>query len=216
MKTTSILNILALFSTAVALSSAAQQQPRTALRGAARNLQFACESLCISPGVTLAFLERCVQQCDDEGTPAPTPSPTPIPTFRIINPQSSLALDIRGNNNCDGDGSRMEIRTVDDNRPTQRFYFGPDNSILSVGCDGNNDYAITRAADCSAGSGIHLSPYTGGRHQQWEIQDNESILSTGRGCNLVLDVFGKQTFDGADIILYHPNGQGNQEWVLVA
>lgn len=81
---------------------------------------------------------------------------------------------------------------------------------MSAGCDNK---VITRSSDCADASAITLSKFTGGPHQQWEIQ-GQHIVSLSQDCDLVLDVFGRQTVDGAAIILYPQNGQDNQDFAL--
>lgn len=68
--------------------------------------------------------------------------------------------------------------------------------------------------DLSGGKGHKLICYTvnGGTNQKWKW-DGKHIISLVN--NHVMDVSGGSTKLGAEIILYAPNNQMNQEWELV-
>ena len=90
----------------------------------------------------------------------------------------------------------------------QQFYFASNDSIISVGC---NQKAITRSLICAPASPITLSDQIRGGRQEWVVEGSR-IVSRRSDCNLVVDIFGRQTSDGANIILYYQNGQENQVW----
>jgi hypothetical protein len=81
-----------------------------------------------------------------------------------------------------------------------------------------------RGASFQDGAAIQQYPWNGGINQQWTLlptnDGNYTILSgniigLGNGSSdLVMDVTGASTEDGALIQLYHANGGSNQEWTL--
>lgn len=99
----------------------------------------------------------------------------------------------------------------------QRFTLAPGGVLVNVECA----LAVTHSLGCEGGTDIFLAPLVGfgSPSQQWEIEDGSGTIRASNGCvdedrAMVIDVFGRQTQHGADIILYFANDQDNQVWSL--
>jgi len=135
-------------------------------------------------------------------------------TYRLLNRNSGLALDAKGQLTADG-------------TPVQQWaYNGGANQQWSITSLGGNTYKIVgvqsgKALDVTgqalaAGAAIQLYPYNGGDNQRWSLSPaaQGSYTLTGVQSGLVLEVEAQSTANGALIKQYTSNGGAHQQWLL--
>ena len=137
-------------------------------------------------------------------------------TYKIINRNSGLALDVADNGTANGANVDQATYTAGNNqRWTVTNLGGGQYSIIGVGSGKSLDVTGGSTAN---GANIAIWTYSGSTNQIWTFAATSggyfTITSVRSG--KVLDVVGRSTASGANVDQWTSNGGTNQQWILQA
>jgi len=134
-------------------------------------------------------------------------------TYRIVNLNSALALDVTGQ--ATANGSLVE----------QWGYNGGSNQLWAVTSLGGGQYSITgvqsgrvldvTGASLSNGAAIEIWDSNGGNNQKWIITPSAGTIKAVHS-GLLMEVLGASSSPGAGIDQWPANGGENQQWTFQA
>jgi hypothetical protein len=137
-------------------------------------------------------------------------------TYKIINRNSGLALDAKGQNTTNG-------------TPIQQYaYSGGSNQKWTVTSLGGGQYKITgvqsgkvldvKGQSTADGAAIQLYTDNGGSNQKWVITPASGGYHTVQGLqsSKLMEVAGSSTSAGALVDQWSDNGGNNQQWAFQA
>ncbi len=138
-------------------------------------------------------------------------------TYKIINRNSGLSVDVKGNNT--GNGSVVQ----------QYAYHAGTNEQWTVTNLGGSTYKIigvqsARALEVAGsgtanGTAIDINDYTGAANQQWSLTATSGgyyRLTPGNDTSTALDVPNSATTNGVALQIWVANGGNNQQWAFQA
>jgi galactan endo-1,6-beta-galactosidase len=137
-------------------------------------------------------------------------------TYKIINRNSGLALDVAASGTANGANVDQATYTGGDNQLWTVTNLGGDQySIIGVGSGKSLDVTGSSTAD---GANIEIWTYSGSTNQTWTFAATSggyyTITSVLSG--KLLDVVGRSTASGANVDQWKSNGGNNQQWILQA
>lgn len=139
----------------------------------------------------------------------------PVQEFYIANTPSMRSgyhedlkvMEVAGSNCADRTNIQLGSFKAEEN---QKFYFGPNNSIMSSLCNKAIDVKFARCDDWNT---IWLWEENGTDAQRFEVNaDTKEIISLH--CNKAVDVEGGEAEDETNIQIYMRDGRGTQQWTI--
>jgi endoglucanase len=139
----------------------------------------------------------------------------PSAYYRIINRNSSRALDVNGGSTANGasviqwgwnGGNNQQWQVVDNGGGYYRIINRNSGQALDV-----------NGGSTQNGASVIQWPWNGGNNQQWQIVDNGGgyYRINNRNSTQALDVNGGSTADGAVVVQWPWNGGNNQQWQII-
>lgn len=128
--------------------------------------------------------------------------------FYIYNEAMGKVLDV-SNGECT-DGTNIWLWSVNGS-DAQKFYFGPNGSIINVKCQKAIDVTMS---DCNSGTNIQLWTPNDSDAQNFYMQPNDGTIINA-ACNKVIDIYNSESVDGTNIQLWDNYGSSNQQWQII-
>jgi len=131
--------------------------------------------------------------------------------YRILNLNSGLAAEVRGDINADG---TPVVQSVVDSKPAQIWHLKRAGSAWQIVNKASGLALSVLDVQGEAALAIQLK-VSDHPALLWDIEDREgSFVLTNKGSGKVLDVYAQKTTDGAKIVQWEFNSGQNQMWEL--
>jgi hypothetical protein len=138
-------------------------------------------------------------------------------TYKIINRNSGLALDVVGASTANGAAvDQWPYGGNSNQRWTVTSLGGGQYEIIGLGSGKSLDVS---GAGTANGTGIDIYSYSGNSNQRWTFTATSNgyyRISPVSAQGSSLDVTGNSTAQGASVELWSSNGGNNQQWILQA